>query len=144
VVTPGYFDALGISLVDGRSFERRDDATAPAVAVVSRSLARAYWPNQSPVGRRLKLADASRPWLTVIGVVEDVRPVDPTSPQVRQLYLPLMQGPIRALTYFVATHDDPGGTFQAVRAAVCWNCERSPPRWTIRSKGSGSARTPCE
>jgi len=118
VVTPGYFDALGISLVDGRSFERRDDATAPAVAVVSRSLARAYWPNQSPVGRRLKLADASRPWLTVIGVVKDVRPVDPTSPQVRQLYLPLMQGPIRALTYFVATHDDPGGTFQDVRAAV--------------------------
>jgi len=118
VVTPGYFDALGIALVDGRAFESRDDAAAPAVAVVSRSLARAYWPNQSPVGRRLKLADAARPWLTVIGVVDDVRPVDPTSPQVRQLYLPLMQGPIRALTYFVATRDDPVARFQDVRAAV--------------------------
>ena len=118
VVTPGYFDALGIALVDGRSFERRDDATAPGVAVVSRSLARAYWPNHSPVGRRLRLGDGSRPWLTVIGVVDDVRPRDPTSPQVRQLYLPLMQGPIRALTYFVATRDDPAARFQDVREAV--------------------------
>jgi len=118
VVTPGYFDALGIALVDGRSFESRDDAAAPAVAVVSRSLARAYWPDQNPVGRRLKLADGSRPWLTVIGVVDDVRPLDPTSPQVRHLYLPLMQGPIRALTYFVATRDDPAARLQDVRAAV--------------------------
>jgi predicted permease len=118
VVTPGYFDALGIALVDGRSFERRDDATAPGVAVVSRSLARAYWPNHSPVGRRLTLGDGSRPWLTVIGVVDDVRPRDPTSPQVRQLYLPLMQRPIRALTYFVATRDDPAARFQDVRGAV--------------------------
>src|SRR4029079_17335645 len=61
---------------------------------------------------------ASRPWLTVIGVVDDVRPVDPASPQVRQLYLPLMQGPIRALTYFVSTHDDPAARLQDVRAAV--------------------------
>jgi len=118
VVTPGYFEALGIALVDGRAFERRDDATAPGVAVVSRSLARAYWPNQSPVGRRLTLGDGSRPWLTVIGVVDDVRPRDPTSPQVRQLYLSLMQGPIRALTYFVATRDDPAGRFHDVRGAV--------------------------
>jgi putative ABC transport system permease protein len=118
VVTPGYFEALGISLVDGRAFQRRDDAGSPPVAVVSRSLARAYWPNESPLGRRLKLADVSRPWLTVIGVVDDVRPVDPTSPQVRQLYLPLTQGPIRALTFFVATQNDPAGRFQDVRAAV--------------------------
>jgi ABC-type antimicrobial peptide transport system permease subunit len=70
------------------------------------------------VGRRLTLGDGSRPWLTVIGVVDDVRPRDPTSPQVRQLYLPLMQGPIRALTYFVATRDDPAARFQDVRGAV--------------------------
>ena len=118
VVTPGYFEALRIALVDGRSFQPRDDANAPAVAVVSRSLARAYWPAQSAVGRRLRLGDGSRPWLTVIGVVDDVRPVDPTSPQVRQLYLPLMQGPIRALTYFIATQDDPAARLQDVRAAV--------------------------
>jgi predicted permease len=118
VVTPGYFDSLGIALVEGRSFESRDDATAPAVAVVSRSLARAYWTNEPAIGRRLKLADASQPWLTVIGIVDDVRPVDPTSPQVRQLYLPLMQAPRRALTYFVSTRDDPAGRFQDVRAAV--------------------------
>jgi predicted lysophospholipase L1 biosynthesis ABC-type transport system permease subunit len=86
--------------------------------MVSRSLARAYWPDQRAVGRRLRLASASPSWLTVIGVVDDVRPVDPTSPQVRQLYLPLMQGPIRALTYFVATRDDPAARLQDVRAAV--------------------------
>ena len=120
VVTPGYFEALGIPVLDGRSFDDRDAAASTPVAVVSRSMARVYWPGQSAVGRRLRLggADAAGPWLTVIGVVDDVRPVDPSSPQVRQLYRPFDQGPVRALTYFVATGGDPTSRLQDVRLAV--------------------------
>jgi predicted permease len=118
IVTPGYFDALGIPLVDGRPFEPRDGAAGTPVVLVSRSLASAYWPNQRAVGRRLRRADASQPWLTVIGVVDDVRPLDPNSPQVRQLYVPFAQAPLRSLIYFVRTKDDPAGHLQTVRALV--------------------------
>jgi predicted permease len=118
IVTPGYFEALGIGRVEGRLFEPRDSATAPTVAIVSRSLASAYWPNRDAVGRRLKLADGTQPWLTIVGVVEDVRPVDPRSPQVRQLYLPFDQQPVRALTYFAAASDDPMKRLNEVRQAV--------------------------
>jgi putative ABC transport system permease protein len=62
--------------------------------------------------------DAAAPWRTVIGVVDDVRPLDPTSPQVRQTYVPFAQSPGRALIYFVATRDAPLSRFQDVRVAV--------------------------
>jgi ABC-type antimicrobial peptide transport system permease subunit len=120
VVMPGYFDALDIPLLQGRAFESRDSSEAPRVALISRSMARAYWPNLDPVGRRLRLdgGDATAPWLTVIGVVEDVRPLDPNSPQVRQTYLPFAQSSGRALVYFVATRDTPLRGLQEVRTAI--------------------------
>jgi predicted lysophospholipase L1 biosynthesis ABC-type transport system permease subunit len=82
-------------------------------------MARAYWPDLDPVGRRLRLdGDTTSLWRTVIGVVDDVRPLDPTSPQVRQTYVPFAQSPGRALIYFVATRDAPLSRFQDVRVAV--------------------------
>ncbi len=119
-VMPGYFEALSIPLLQGRLLEHRDSREAQPVAVISRSMARAYWPDVDPVGRRLRLAgrDTTAPWLTVIGVVEDVRPFDPTSPQVRQMYVPFSQSSGRALVYFVATHDAPVSRLPDVRVAV--------------------------
>jgi len=118
-VTPGYFESLGVPLVHGRTFDTRESATSQPVAVISRSMARAYWPENEALGRRFRLASASEsaPWLTVIGVVEDIRPFDPTSPQVRQVYLPFAQAASRALFYYVAT-PDPTSRLQDVRAAV--------------------------
>jgi len=119
-VTPGYFDALGISLLEGRRFEEQDVAASQPVAIISRSMARVYWPNENPVGRRIRFAtsDSNAPWLTVVGVVEDVRPFDPDSPQIRQLYLPFGEASRRALVYFVATQDAPASRMQEVRQAV--------------------------
>jgi putative ABC transport system permease protein len=120
IVTPGYFEALSIPLVRGRTFDTRDSATSRAVAVISQSMARAYWPENEALGRRFRLASAgpSGQWLTVVGVVEDIRPFDPTSPQVRQVYLPFAQAPSRALVYYVATDDPPVSRLQDVRVAV--------------------------
>jgi putative ABC transport system permease protein len=119
-VMPGYFEALSIPLVQGRLFESRDSRDAQPVAVISRSMGRAYWPNADPVGRRLRLTGGgtSAPWLTVVGVVDDVRPFDPNSPQVRQMYQPFAQASGRALVYFIATHDAPLSRLQEVRLAV--------------------------
>ncbi len=120
VVTPGYFESLSVPLLQGRAFAARDTATSQPVAVISRSMARAYWEEHDVLGRRFRLASGgeSAPWLTVIGVVEDIRPFDPTSPQVRQVYLPFAQAANRALVYYVATTDSPMSRLQDVRAAV--------------------------
>jgi predicted permease len=118
-VMPGYFEALGIRLLQGRTIEPRDASDAQPVAVISRSMASAYWADVDPVGRRLRLgSDPAAPWLTVVGVVDNVRPADPTSPQVRQMYLPFAQSPGRVLVYFVATRDAPLSRLQDVRLAV--------------------------
>jgi predicted permease len=119
-VTPGYFEALGIQLLQGRAFDSRDSSEAQPVVMISRSMARAYWPNEDPVGRRFRLSGGATaaPGLTIVGVVDDVRPLDPTSPQVRQTYVPFAQSSGRELVYFVATRDAPFSRVQDIRLAV--------------------------
>jgi putative ABC transport system permease protein len=73
VVSDDYFRTLEIPLLQGRAFEDRDTASSPAVAIVSESLARKYWPGQSPVGKRLKPNFTGSSWCVVVGVVADVR-----------------------------------------------------------------------
>ena len=67
-------------------------------------MARAYWPEQRAVGRRVKIggADSTTEWLTIVGVANDVRSSDPTAPPVRHLYLPFEQHPVRSLTFVAA------------------------------------------
>jgi putative ABC transport system permease protein len=74
-VTPGYLDTMGIPLVEGREFAASDggDSNAPSV-LVNQTMARAFWPGQSPIGRRLQpCCNPTGPWFTVIGVVHDVK-----------------------------------------------------------------------
>src|SRR5262249_50368508 len=73
MVTPDYFATMGIPLVAGRAFGDRDDSTSAGVIVVSESMARAYWPNQSALGKRIGCACNDTTMLTVVGVVGDVR-----------------------------------------------------------------------
>jgi len=74
-VSAGYFHAMGIRLLRGREFAISDNETAPGVVVVSQSVARTLWPGEDPLGKRITMEDEPKAtdWLTVIGVVEDVR-----------------------------------------------------------------------
>jgi putative ABC transport system permease protein len=75
-VSGGYFQALGVPLVRGRFFEESDTKTAPPVVLINETMARRYWPGEDPIGRRIKGFDprgANDDWVTVIGVVKDVR-----------------------------------------------------------------------
>jgi predicted permease len=71
-VTPGYLGAMGIPVLRGRGISDDDRAEAPPVAVVSQSMARRFWPNDDPIGKRIGYPYPS-PWLTVIGVVPDLK-----------------------------------------------------------------------
>jgi putative ABC transport system permease protein len=72
-VSGGYFAAMGVPLLAGRTFTESDTATAPGVAIVSVTLARKYWPGENPLGRRLRFDESDNNWATVVGVVGDVR-----------------------------------------------------------------------
>ena len=74
-ISPSYFSTMKIPLVDGRLFNNADGPDAGPVAIVSASMARRFWPNESAIGKRLKAGppDSKQPWKTIVGVVGDVR-----------------------------------------------------------------------
>ena len=90
LVTPGYFEAMGIRVLAGRTFTDDDRFDAPGVVVVSKTTAEKFWPGQDPIGKRLGLPFAS-PWMTVIGVVADVQDDSLSAPRRVATYNPLVQ-----------------------------------------------------
>ena len=91
VASDGYFAALGIPVHRGRAFEPTDRAGAPLVAIINESLARQIWPGTDPIGRRVRIGNASGPWLSVVGVAGDVRP-SPAEDVQPTVYVPVAQG----------------------------------------------------
>ncbi len=113
-----YFRTLGIPVVSGRSFEPRDDAAgAPPVVVVNQTLARRYWPDADPVGRRVS-GDGGATWATIVGVVGDVRQYGLDQSPGVEMYLPFGQSPGFNFALLVRTQGDPLAVERAVRDAV--------------------------
>jgi putative ABC transport system permease protein len=119
-VTPGYFDTMGIRLLEGRRLEERDRSGAPLVAVVSELAARTYWPGVSPLGRRLAVEwnDRGPVWREIVGVVESTRHFGLEAPPKAEVYVPFGQAPSSFMTLAVRTHGDPAGVVPAIRAAI--------------------------
>ena len=90
IVSPSYFTTMGIRLVDGRLFTDADRTGAPDVAIINESMARMFYGNQSPVGRRVRPGNAD-PWCTIVGVVADVKNAGIDKPTGTELYLPYNQ-----------------------------------------------------
>src|SRR5256885_3048567 len=85
VPVPGYFPRIGEPLFQARDFNQSDTADAPPVCIVSQSIAKRFWPNESPVGKRIRWGrlDGTRPWFTVVGVVGDMKAIaDPRDGEV--------------------------------------------------------------
>ncbi|MBI4903667.1 MAG: ABC transporter permease [Acidobacteria bacterium] len=93
LTSPGYFQTMGIPLVRGRDFGAQDQYDAPFVAIVSQALARQSFPNQDPIGKRLRCGLDSPNWMTIVGVVGDVRQASPAAAPEPELYMPLLQHP---------------------------------------------------
>ncbi|AHG93432.1 permease (plasmid) [Gemmatirosa kalamazoonensis] len=112
-----YFRTLGIPIVRGRGFLESDREGAPRVAVVSEAAARRLWPNESPIGKRLRYASLdSTAWRTVVGVVGDIhyRSLREASPTI---FLPWRQSLNQGMFAF-RTIGDPAAVFSAIRRAV--------------------------
>ncbi|HTQ58316.1 MAG TPA: ABC transporter permease [Bryobacteraceae bacterium] len=119
-VSADYLSLMRIPVLEGRGLSARDGAGALPVAVISEGMARRYWPGRSALGRRIRpgTADAAGPWLTIVGVVPEVRYswFDREPPPV--LYRSYLQAPEGWTTLAVRTYGDPLSVVPAVRAAV--------------------------
>jgi predicted permease len=85
VPVPGYFQSVGQPILQGRDFNASDTADAPLVCVISQSIAKRFWPNDSPIGKRIRWGrlDGTRPWFTIVGVVGDMKAIaDPRDGEV--------------------------------------------------------------
>jgi len=89
-VSKDYFTTMGIRLMDGRLFESRDVQDAPEVAIVNKTMALTFWPNQNAIGRRVR-PGGNKTWCTVIGIVDDVKNAGLDRPAGTEIYLPFRQ-----------------------------------------------------
>jgi len=114
-VSPGYFAALGIPLLRGRSIAAGDDAATPAVLVANETFVRRFFPGEDPVGKRLRLAQQD--YATIVGVVGDVRQgiATPAQPEV---YAPFAQWPQSRMTLSLRAAGDPSPLADLVRTIV--------------------------
>ena len=125
VASEGASEALGERLVSGRRLERRDDESAPDVAMINEAMARKYWPGLDPLGRRFRIGPPDRPWVSVVGIVGDVRHNGITGVVKPKFYRSYAQfhrsrggNATRDMALVVKTDGDPLALAGAIREAV--------------------------
>jgi predicted permease len=126
-VSPGYFETMGIPLLQGRSFTDQDREGSQPVAMIDENLAREYWPNQDPVGQRIRNGSNS-PWKTIVGVAAPVRHSQVAGEESSTVgtegaakgvyYYPLYQTEAPATFLIARTNGDAAGLGGAIREAV--------------------------
>jgi len=123
-VSSAYFRAMGIGLFKGRVFTEADNAAAPGVVIVSQSVAQTLWPGEDPIGKRVSEEDHPKPedWMTIVGVVNDVRQMSLAEKPDPALYFPYAQvgytSWLSRMTFTLRTTSNPQQLTGAMRAAL--------------------------
>jgi predicted permease len=117
-VSPGFFGALRIPILQGRAFDARDRAESPRVAVVSRSFARRYFSDGRSIGRRIAVAGFGQGWATVVGVSGDIRHEGLSTDPAPTVFLLHAQKPGYITTLVARTVGDPGASASTLRRAI--------------------------
>ncbi|HKG12700.1 MAG TPA: ABC transporter permease [Pyrinomonadaceae bacterium] len=136
VVNPHYFQTMGVQLSRGRAFdESQDRADSPGAVIISETAARRYWPGEDALGKRLAVGRVESPddWLTVVGVVNDVKQFQLDAEPRPQMYLSYKQAGFFAPRYLiVSTSVEPLSLASAVRNTV-WSVDRDQPVSHVRT-----------
>jgi putative ABC transport system permease protein len=118
VVSPNYLETVGIPLLQGRGLKDSDGPAAPGVAVVTENFVRRNWPGANPIGRHIRLGGGDGSWLTVVGVVKDVR-YDPWFREIAPaIYQPYRQSPLYYTYIAIRTKVDPQALAAPARRAI--------------------------
>jgi predicted permease len=133
-VTPGYFTALRVRLLDGRAINDGDSFGRDPVAMVSQSFVDRFWPGQRAVGRRIKRGTAGAPWLTIVGVAGDVMDSGLGSNVGATIYVPYLQQNTATarVTLVVRTAGEPTALATAIQKAV-WSVDVQQPIDAVRT-----------
>ena len=132
-----YFQAAGIPLVRGRLPDRRDRQPGAGGAVVNQAMARQFWPGENPIGRRFRLgvlgAEPRHPWMTIAGVVGDVRHHGLGDPAGPEMFLPFsVVDWAPTMVYVIRGGGDPAALTPSLRAAI-WQVDPRMPVYAVRT-----------
>ena len=126
VVTPGYFTTMRIPLREGRDFSWSDTPQTQLVILINEAMAKTYWPHEDPLGKRIRQGNLDDPWLTIAGVVGDIREFDPLTPPRPTMYFPITQFPDSGgilRDWVVRTAGAPLIVASSVRSAI-WSVDK--------------------
>jgi putative ABC transport system permease protein len=132
-VEPNYFRALGVAFVAGRDFTTHDDSKSAPVVIVSRTLARRFFPNRDPIGRHIRpgigngYAPGEPPMREIVGVIGDIKQGDLGAEAAPEVYAPLAQSPFNTMFIVARTANDPQSIVGPARRKVASLDKNVPP-----------------
>jgi putative ABC transport system permease protein len=134
IITPGYFDAMGVRLLQGRDFTGHDTEDQLQVCIINETTARDYIQGADPIGKRLKLGvDENTPWITVVGVAQDVRGYALDVKPRPQVYRPVEQDTENMMTFVVRAEATPAALLERTIRAEMKSIDPSLPPANFRT-----------
>lgn len=145
VVTPGYFDTLGITLLSGRDVTHADKQGSQLVALIDQALARRYWPNDNPVGKRIRY-EWSDDWMTIIGLVGAIKDDNLGNPPKPHVYLSYAQWPLSNINlpmrfYLVSRTSGAAATAVSAIRSEIENLDPDLPIYAVQTMTQAMSRT---
>jgi putative ABC transport system permease protein len=133
VVDEHFFDTMNTEIALGRAFTSSDTVESPRVAIVNEEFAKRYWPNQDPVGKRLRLDNSKGPWVEVVGMTNTGKYVFVGESPTPFLYLPLAQSDRTAMSLLVETKSADAAALAAPLRALVRSLDESQPLFNVRT-----------
>jgi len=136
IVTPRYFESMGIPLLSGRDIAPTDTRQSPNVVVINDAFARRHFAGENPLGHRLRLQGQERDPLLIVGVINNVRNIALDEQPTPEVYVPFLQDPVspnyqRAMTIVARAKSDPGAIAATLRAALT-SVDKSLPLYAVK------------
>ena len=130
-ITPDYFRAMGIPLIQGRAFTEHDGPDSPRVVVIDETLARRFFPTGDPIGKHLQIPNATRPEREIVGVVGAVLDIGFDSQPRPTIYLPSAQTADQTMSLVVRSALPPSAILPAIKSAI-WSVDKDQPVFSVR------------
>jgi putative ABC transport system permease protein len=132
LISPGYFDTMGIPLLKGRAFTDADRDGAPRVAIINEAFVKLHYPNEDPIGKRIRMGRNSTIVREIVGVVATVKHYGLRDEETAQMYEPFRQMPTTAMTMVIKTTVEPTSLIPAVRREI----QRADPAQPVAATAS--------
>ncbi len=136
VIAPDYFRTLAIPILEGRSFLESDKSNTPLVAIVNERFAHHYWPNQSAIGKQIRLKDASGKSVEIVGVAKTSKYMWITEAPTDFVYLPFSQNPQANMALVVESKNSDAAALVPVLRQIVQSLDRNMPVFDVRTMRS--------